>query len=331
LNAPVPATAIPTQQVGRYYFVYEFEHMIELMNTTLQTAFTTLGGLVALPTGAEAPYFEYNAETQLISLIAQRSFYDTALASPIEIHVNTPLFKFIQGIDIFYVGNEQPNGKDQLLYVRDTIDNHYEPNNMPVCNNYQGGWNANTNTPALASGVGNENEWYIVTVAGATILDGNGSWLVGEIAYFFGGVWNKYPDSSCLPKTYFKMEQQFNALNNWYDFRALVITTDMPVIREYVPESGAQLSSNQTVAGTVARAILTSFNPNLVRAGDNRGTLVFASKQYRFIDFSSHTPLYQVGLRIWWQDRENNLYPVQVAFGEEAQIKLVFIRKSLEK
>ena len=49
---------------------------------------------------------------------------------------------------------------------------------------YQGTWNANTNSPALASGVGTPGYYYIVSTAGSTNLDGITDWAVGDWAVF---------------------------------------------------------------------------------------------------------------------------------------------------
>ena len=57
--------------------------------------------------------------------------------------------------------------------------------------NYKGTWNANTNTPALASGVGTKGDYYVVSVAGATNLDGITNWGVGDWATFNGSVWQR--------------------------------------------------------------------------------------------------------------------------------------------
>jgi hypothetical protein len=57
--------------------------------------------------------------------------------------------------------------------------------------NYKGTWNANTNTPALASGVGTKGDYYVVSVAGATDLDGITNWGVGDWATFNGSVWQR--------------------------------------------------------------------------------------------------------------------------------------------
>lgn len=51
---------------------------------------------------------------------------------------------------------------------------------------FDGAWNASTNTPALASGVGTANHYRMVTVAGSTLIDGNSSWAVGDLIIFSG-------------------------------------------------------------------------------------------------------------------------------------------------
>ena len=57
--------------------------------------------------------------------------------------------------------------------------------------NYKGTWNASTNTPALASGVGTKGDYYVVSVAGTTALNGIGNWGVGDWATFNGSVWQR--------------------------------------------------------------------------------------------------------------------------------------------
>jgi hypothetical protein len=56
---------------------------------------------------------------------------------------------------------------------------------------YKGTWNASSNNPALASGVGTANTFYIVSVAGTTTLNGISNWGVGDWATFNGTVWQR--------------------------------------------------------------------------------------------------------------------------------------------
>lgn len=57
--------------------------------------------------------------------------------------------------------------------------------------NYKGTWNASTNSPALASGVGTKGDYYVVSVAGSTTLDGISNWGVGDWAVYNGSVWQR--------------------------------------------------------------------------------------------------------------------------------------------
>jgi hypothetical protein len=60
---------------------------------------------------------------------------------------------------------------------------------------YQGTWNANTNSPTLTSSVGTLNNYYVVSTAGSTNLDGITDWAIGDWAIFNGTVWQKIDNS----------------------------------------------------------------------------------------------------------------------------------------
>jgi hypothetical protein len=61
---------------------------------------------------------------------------------------------------------------------------------------YQGTWDASTNTPTLTSGVGTNGNYYVVSVAGSTNLDGVTLWGVGDWAVFNGSAWQKVDGGS---------------------------------------------------------------------------------------------------------------------------------------
>jgi hypothetical protein len=60
---------------------------------------------------------------------------------------------------------------------------------------YKGTWNASTNTPTLASSVGAKGDYYIVSTAGSTNLNGITDWQPGDWAIFNGTVWQKIDQS----------------------------------------------------------------------------------------------------------------------------------------
>jgi predicted heme/steroid binding protein len=63
---------------------------------------------------------------------------------------------------------------------------------------YKGTWNAETNTPTLTSSVGEQGNYYIVSVAGNTNLNGITSWNVGDWAIFDGESWSKVDNTDAV-------------------------------------------------------------------------------------------------------------------------------------
>ena len=57
--------------------------------------------------------------------------------------------------------------------------------------NYKGTWDANANSPALTSSVGTKGDYYVVSTAGSTNLNGISNWGIGDWAAFNGSVWQR--------------------------------------------------------------------------------------------------------------------------------------------
>jgi len=66
---------------------------------------------------------------------------------------------------------------------------------------YQGTWNATTNTPTITTGTAsasNVGQFYIVTTAGTTTVDGTSTWNVGDIIQSSGAVWTRFDRESLI-------------------------------------------------------------------------------------------------------------------------------------
>ena len=63
---------------------------------------------------------------------------------------------------------------------------------------YRGTWNASTNTPTLTSSVGTQGDYYVVSVAGSTNLNGITDWQPGDWAIFNGSVWQKVDNTEVV-------------------------------------------------------------------------------------------------------------------------------------
>jgi hypothetical protein len=64
--------------------------------------------------------------------------------------------------------------------------------------NYQGTWNASTNTPTLASSTGSKGYYYVVSVAGSTNLNGTTDWKIGDWAVYDGSTWQKVDNTDAV-------------------------------------------------------------------------------------------------------------------------------------
>jgi hypothetical protein len=63
---------------------------------------------------------------------------------------------------------------------------------------YQGTWNATSNVPTLASGVGTQGYYYVVATAGSTNLDGITDWKIGDWAIYSGTAWQKIDNTDAV-------------------------------------------------------------------------------------------------------------------------------------
>lgn len=86
----------------------------------------------------------------------------------------------------------------QVLIKQSNVDYATAWGNVTGGLSYLGSWNASTNTPTLTSSVGTNGNYYIVSVAGSTNLNGITDWLIGDWAIFNGTVWQKIDQTNTV-------------------------------------------------------------------------------------------------------------------------------------
>lgn len=89
---------------------------------------------------------------------------------------------------------------------------------------YKGTWDALLNFPILVSSVGTAGDYYIVSVAGITNLDGITDWQVGDWAIFEGGVWQKVDNHDVQAYNFIQDEGVNLPQQNTIDFQGLGVT-----------------------------------------------------------------------------------------------------------
>ena len=126
--------------------------------------------------------------------------------------------------------------------------------------NYAGTWNASANTPTLASGVGTKDQYYVVSVAGSTNLDGITDWQVGDWAIFNGTFWQKIDQTNTVTSVNGQVGAVVLGPN---DVGATANTTY--ILTTGLLSGGGRLNANTTITLTsVPVANVTGAVPNTV-------------------------------------------------------------------
>jgi hypothetical protein len=82
---------------------------------------------------------------------------------------------------------------------------------------YEGTWNASTNTPTITSSVGTDGTFYIVSVAGTTNINGINDWEVGDWIVFHDTAWQKVDNSDSVSSVFGRVG---NIVANQADYSA---------------------------------------------------------------------------------------------------------------
>jgi hypothetical protein len=141
---------------------------------------------------------------------------------------------------------------------------------------------------------------------------------------FFYPPWNG--SIPIVPSNYFKFTQEYNVLYYWASLRKiLVLSNNLPILSEIVPNN-----SNSGIS--VALPVITDFVPQISTAGDVRSIAIYnPTGQYRLVDLSGDIPLSNIDIKILWQDYTGGLYPVTISQGQQIELKIAFLKKSLYK
>jgi hypothetical protein len=95
-----PQIPLTSQDVSNaYYYVYTIQQFIDMINTTLSSAFTSLAGMTALPT-AIPPYFTFDVNTSLFTFHGDSAGFNQTLGASIQIYMNNPLLTLLNSFPV---------------------------------------------------------------------------------------------------------------------------------------------------------------------------------------------------------------------------------------
>lgn len=121
-TVPVPGDPTNGREQSEYYWIYSYQQILNMFNTALSTSFTALKAAYPAAPMTESPYFIYDPETTLISLIAQYTWSSTVGA---EVYINHETLKWIDGIQMILRDFNNVDGKDFEIAIEDIQNNAY--------------------------------------------------------------------------------------------------------------------------------------------------------------------------------------------------------------
>lgn len=250
--------------------------------------------------------------------------------------LNTALLKIVQSDAAFvsYVGADfswrprfdySTNTKKISLIYPNTFLNNTSEAAKPVIymNNALSRWLEGFHTKELGYGNADGRDVEFIT---AEWSSGNLIWPTGDDAY--PTPLATVPDTFIAPERMFVSRQEYVTLQNWTSVRRIaLVSPTMPIRKEFVPSGTADAS-----AISISQPVLADFAVVTENPGDNRLVLnFFPQAPVRLIDMITTEPLMKVSLHIYWVDSSERMRPLMLEPGAVANIKLKFVRKSVQK
>ena len=279
-----------------YYYVYTYQPFIDMVNTALKTAWTTLlanagmAGLVGYTNFP--PYLWFDEDTCKATFVVPQDLFQTpsplypsptlnaALGgvggTPIELYFNAPLFTLFSSFDAFQNGygavNGVVQGKNWRILFKDNITN--APPDFPAFKTYSG-----------------KNALYVEQLYPTTPL-----WNPIQSIVFTTSLLPIAPSLVSVPILYGKESQLTSAGNN----------------------------------SNIAN-ILTDLEVPLDRGWENKPSLFYSPQsEYRLFDLNGNAPLSAIEISVFWKDQFGGLHPFRLASGCNGSLKIMFRRKDFQ-
>jgi hypothetical protein len=306
-NGQLPNPPLYFQDVSNdYYYVYSYDHMVGLVNTTFNNLMAKLQAdfndwyplhYTGIPPSitTKAPYMVYEPATQLFSI-----YYDAA--------------GFGDTDALNYNGGIPKDGQEGLYFYAN--NNFYGlfssfDSDFVITSNLNFDVGANTNEPNIYNAYNklNTNIW----------------------------IPNVFPNFPALGASYFKMVENFpNTATLWNPIASIVFTsTQLPIANESVSSPSIFGRSNDVGSTTSANfaPIIGDMAINLKEAS-GYSNLIFYEPNGEFKMASmmggSNNSINNIDIQAYWKNRlDNKLYPIRMFNYSSVSMKMMFRKKKI--
>ena len=243
-----------------------------------------------------APYMIYSPDS--VQLIVPDCFVRGATI-PI-IYMNLALYSYFSSFPVYFYGYDQLYGKDIGFILSSSAP-------FPASCNPPPPFPAVRTIPSVLSNV---TPYYPPG-------------LVSPLT----GVGYSGPTGTVITN-YWQITNEYSTFALWNSLRKIVLVSNtLPIRQEGIP------SINTASTGLpYTQPILADFVPEIMLPQDTRSVAFYnPATQYKLIDLTSDLPINKIDVSLYWQDKYENLFPIQITQFQSASIKLGFFRKNLYK
>jgi hypothetical protein len=299
LTAPVPASPANGQDLSsNYYYVYNYQHFINLVNKALASAFNQCKNAISLHSGnqkdfwttlgrAVVPYFAFDVGTNRVTLHADEKLFDMseshlfgsvaegAFIDPMQIFMNDRLYELFAGLPCRFTSSS-----GDLNYRLNVIDRYFNKVTQKVSYTIAG-----QATPAI------EERTVILLDQEMTSI---ALWNPVASIVFASSLLPIVPTQTSAPKDI--GSKSYSLVSGGNNSNLLPVLSDFSI----------------AVDGSNQYRPMVEYNPGA---------------EYRLIDMNSTTNLNRIDIIVYWKDRSGGLHPFQLQPGCAASVKIMFRRK----
>ena len=133
---------------------------------------------------------------------------------------------------------------------------------------------------------------------------------------------------------YIKMIQEYQAMSSWASInRILIVSQKLPIKREYYPISNTNGIITETLTSyenLVSMNIICSYLFPSTTPSDYRTNITYSSPTIDtadLIEMTNSGPLRELDIQALWSDKNGNIYPIQLGYNKQVNLRLCFVRK----
>lgn len=346
---PPPAVLDVNALSNPYYFVYQFQDFLDMINATLQTWYISA---VADPTNypnvdtAQCPVFVAEPGN-LFSIYFPATVRSNTYSATGEKTNNNPI-----GSNVIWDTNPQITSNKFMMAMNAPLHTLFSSLRFNYIDSLKNLPNITTTAKNLITSEKSLHGWYLIAnrppmnnlpittlphYLEETNQLGNGYTRI-VLASDLPFIGNFYPVASTGPPVYHAVSSfevvssPYSSAPLWNPCKQLLFTTAlMPVNNELVGLPVVQNSDprlNTDVQNNNFSPIITDLEVPLTRGDETKCNVSYSpSGEYRLIDLQSNQPINSIEISVYWKDQYGTLHPFTLEPGCFSSLKLLFRKK----